>query len=73
MSKGNPIVPLRFPPQLLDQVDAKIRRSLDTRAAEPWTRTSFILAAVKEKLAKMKRSAGGRRKGRTAGGPADGL
>lgn len=56
MSKGNPIIPTRFPPGLLAEVDGTIERSRHTRFGEPWTRTGFILAAVREKLAKMKRS-----------------
>jgi len=51
-------VPVRIPAELLALVDQVVARSLDTRRAGPWTRSSFIVAAVEEKLAKMARSAG---------------
>lgn len=60
MSKGNPIIPTRFPPELLAEVDETVERSHQTRTGEPWTRTAFILTAVREKLKKMKRSNKGR-------------
>lgn len=56
MSKGSPVIPCRFPADLLAQVDQTIRRSQDTRAGEPWNRTTFILQAVRDKLNHMERS-----------------
>jgi hypothetical protein len=48
MSKGSPIVPLRIPEELLAQIDVAVMESLAYRDAEPFTRTSFILEAVRE-------------------------
>lgn len=56
MSAGSPIVPIRVPADLLAAVDAVIARTADTRRDGPWTRTSFILSAVREKLQHMHRS-----------------
>jgi len=58
MSKGSQIVPVRIPAELLVLVDRVIARSVDTRRDGPLTRSSFILAAIEEKLEKMARSAG---------------
>jgi len=64
MSKGSPIVPIRFPVALLALVDNEIARAARTRPAEPWTRSSFVLAAVRAFLDKRERSRknGGRKK-----------
>jgi hypothetical protein len=43
---------------LLELVDQAVARSMATRRDGPWTRSSFIVAAIEEKLKKMARSAG---------------
>ena len=58
MAKGSPVLSVRIPVELLALVDEVISRSADTRKAGPWTRSSFIVAAIEEKLEKMARSAG---------------
>lgn len=58
MSQGSPIVTLRLPPELLAMIDEYVEKSADKRREEPWTRSSFILSAVIDKLRKMNRSAG---------------
>jgi hypothetical protein len=58
MSHGSPLVSVRIPEELLELVDRAVARSVDTRKDGPWTRSSFILAAIEEKLKKMARSAG---------------
>jgi hypothetical protein len=58
MSKGSQIVPVRFPAELLQLVDQAVARSVSTRRDSPWTRSSFIVSAIEEKLNKMARSAG---------------
>ena len=55
---GSPTVTVRFPVELLEQVQQAVVRSADTRKDGPWTLSSFIVAAVEEKLEKMARSAG---------------
>lgn len=56
MSKGSQIIPVRFPAHLLQLVDAVVARSADKRPEGPWTRSSFILKAVEDKLQHMLRS-----------------
>jgi hypothetical protein len=58
MGKGSQIVPVRIPAELLSLMDQAVARSVDTRHAGPWNRSSFILSAIEEKLKKMARSAG---------------
>jgi len=58
MAKGSPVLSVRIPVELLALVDEVIARSADTRKDGPWTRSSFIVAAIEEKLEKMARSAG---------------
>jgi hypothetical protein len=58
MSKGSQVVPVRIPAELLELVDQAVARSVDTRIAGPWNRSSFIIRAIEEKVAKMARSAG---------------
>jgi hypothetical protein len=43
---------------LLELVDQAVARSMATRRDGPWTRSSFIVAAIEEKLKKMARSSG---------------
>lgn len=59
MSKGSPIVLLRVKQEVLDQIDAAVARSVDTRHDEPYTRSSWIMSAILAKLdhpARAKRS-----------------
>lgn len=58
MSRGSPRFTMRIPAELLALVDEAVARSVATRCAGAWTRSSFIISAVEEKLAKMARSAG---------------
>lgn len=58
MAKASPVLSVRIPVELLALVDEVIARSADTRKDGPWTRSSFIVAAIEEKLEKMARSAG---------------
>lgn len=58
MAKGSPVVAVRIPTELLELIDDVIVRSAATRKDGPWTRSSFIIAAIEEKLDKMARSAG---------------
>lgn len=67
MSKGSRVVPVRFEEELLDAVAAMIASSNERRQGEPWTTSEFVRAAVREKLAKMKRSAGWRARKRRGG------
>jgi hypothetical protein len=55
MSKGSPIIPVRIPVELLAELDAKIDTVNDRRKDEPYRRSSFIIAAIREKLDKYKR------------------
>jgi hypothetical protein len=58
MAKGSPVLSIRIPAELLELVDQAVERSVGTRKDGPWTRSSFIVAAIEEKLKKMARSAG---------------
>ena len=58
MSKGSPVVTVRIPDELLELMDEIIARSAATRKESPWSRSSFIIAAIEEKIEKMARSAG---------------
>jgi hypothetical protein len=58
MSRGSPLLTIRIPAELLGLVDAAVARSAHTRRDGPWTRTSFIVKAVEEKLMKLARSSG---------------
>jgi hypothetical protein len=58
MAKGSPVLSIRIPAELLELVDEAVERSVGTRKDGPWTRSSFILASIEEKLKKMARSAG---------------
>ena len=62
--KGTPVHTIRLPSELVEDVDAQIDSLLLWsksrygwgKPIKEWTRTSFIIAAIREKLAKMKRS-----------------
>lgn len=56
MSKGSKVIPFRIPSSMEQEVEhAIIMRNRVTKDA-PWTRTDFILAAIREKLGHMRRS-----------------
>ena len=59
MSQGSPVIQVRVPRHILAQVDEVMARVNATRTEEEYTRSSFVLSAIQEKLAKMER---GRRK-----------
>jgi hypothetical protein len=56
VSTGSPVIPLRIPRELLAEIQAAMERASHYRQGEPWTRSGFILAAIREKLQKMERS-----------------
>ncbi len=56
MSKGSPIIPIRIEHALLHCLDTEIAKVNRTRKYEPYTRSSFILAAIKDKLKHLFRS-----------------
>lgn len=58
MARGTQIVPIRIPPDELAWIDDQVKRS-EADSFDPHTRTSWILSAIREKIAKQKR---GRRK-----------
>jgi len=69
MSRGSPIVPVRIPAELLAEIGQVIDGRNERARGAPWTRSEFIVLALREKLAKMERSRSGRAKaaGRRAG------
>ena len=48
MAKGSPVLSVRIPVELLALVDEVIARSAATRKDGPWTRSSFIVAAIEQ-------------------------
>jgi len=64
MSKGNPIVPVRFDSAMLFQMRDAIAQRNERTSNEPWTMSDFIKAAVWEKLCHMERSRKGKRRKR---------
>lgn len=62
MSKGSPIIPIRFPQQLLAAVDAAVARLPSTSRAEPPDRSEFVRRACREKIDHYRRSARPRRR-----------
>ena len=56
MSKGTKIVPIRVPPELLEKIDHAVFFSTDHRKEGAWTRSSWIVQAIKDKLAHAARS-----------------
>jgi len=56
MSKGNPIVPIRIERPILMEMEAVIRKRNENSPNAPWTRTSFIVTAILEKIMHMERS-----------------
>lgn len=56
MSAGNKICPIRIPPELLEAIQDAINSRNEKTREEPWTRTGFIITAIREKLAHRERS-----------------
>jgi len=54
--KGSPIIPVRIPNPLLEQIDREVDRSQTHRRIGAHTRSSFIIEAIADKLAKIERS-----------------
>jgi hypothetical protein len=57
-ARGSPVICIRVPVELLVLVDEVVDRSVGTRRAGPWTRSSFIIVAIEDKLRHMNRSNG---------------
>ena len=55
MSKGNPIVPVRVPEDVLAKIDREVERSVH-RFSGKLDRSAFIRLAIAEKLDHMRRS-----------------
>jgi hypothetical protein len=55
-SEGSPRLIWRCPADLLEQIEADIALSLQTRRGEPWTTTAYIKAAIVEFLRKRRAS-----------------
>jgi len=58
MSKGTPITTLRIPVELEVEMDLAIRSANWHSRIEPYTKTAWILAAIREKISHNKRSKG---------------
>jgi hypothetical protein len=56
MSRGSPIVPVRFAKAFLAGIDAEIRKVNRSRREVPYDRSSFLRAAVADKIAHLARS-----------------
>lgn len=56
MSKGNKVVPVRFTPEELQAIAEAIESANDHTRDEPYTVSSWIRKAVKDKLAHLSRS-----------------
>ena len=56
MSKGSTIVPVRFPQDLLTEIENAILTSAQSRFLEPYNTSEWIRKACKEKLAHLKRA-----------------
>jgi hypothetical protein len=56
MSAGSPIVNLRIPVELLDAIDAEIARTNQNIRNAPFSRSSWLIVAIREKIAKSLRS-----------------
>ena len=55
-SEGSPRLIWRCPADLLEQIEADIALSHQTRRGEPWTTTAYIKAAIVEFLRKRRAS-----------------
>lgn len=67
MSKGSPVIRVRVPAALLAQIEAAVERSQDTRSEGGYTLSSWIVAALRERLAKHQRSAASGRRRKKGG------
>jgi hypothetical protein len=59
MSKGSKIIPFRIPSELLAEMESVIAGRNSRAKGEPWGRTGFVIAAIREKISKMQRSRSG--------------
>jgi hypothetical protein len=64
MANGSPIVPIRIPPLFLAMIDKSIASANRTRKLEPYNRSSWILNCIQDRLEKLDRSKGRKRKKR---------
>lgn len=74
MSKGNPIVKVRVPRDVLAEVNNAIDSHARRSSREPHTMSSWLLDAIKEKLAhiaRSKKSSAKRRRSETVAHPLD--
>lgn len=55
MSKGSPIIPIRINQIDLDRINAAIAQVNKRRRFAPYTRSSWIMSAIQDKLAHMTR------------------
>lgn len=60
--KNSEYVPIRIPLWLSAKMDLELQRREYHPLYPPWTRTGFILAAIREKIDKMRRSRSCRRR-----------
>ena len=56
MAKGSPLVALRFEPELLEKIKSHVDRVNATRAAEPYTLSSWIRHCVLSELSHQQRA-----------------
>lgn len=56
MSKGSPIITLRIPAELLANVQVVVAETGANCKGEPWNLTTWILQAIKDKLAHQQRA-----------------
>jgi hypothetical protein len=64
MSKGTKIIPFRCPGGLEEDMEIAIDDRNERTREAPWSRTDFILKAIREKLDHMQRSRAKKRKGK---------
>lgn len=55
MSKGTPVITIRIPPGVVQQIDEIAKQSINRKATEPWTRSSWIMQAIVDKLDHVRR------------------
>lgn len=56
MPRGSPIITLRVPTEICQQIEREIEGSVHRRRAGAWTRSSWLLAAISEKISHARRS-----------------
>lgn len=64
MSRGTTIIPVRLSAELIALIDGELAKRLEHPLVEPWTRSDFIRAAIRE-FTRKKRA--GRSKGSKGG------